>query len=35
MTFEQIHSYAKLLVNKGAAEYYYGRIRLKNGYLLT
>jgi len=35
MTFEQIHSYAKLLVDKGAAEYYYGRIRLRNGYLLT
>lgn len=35
MTFEQIQTYAKLLVDKGAAEYYYGRISLKNGYLLT
>lgn len=35
MTFEQIQAYAKLLLDKGAAEYYYGKIRLKNGYLLT
>lgn len=35
MTFEQLHEYAKLLVSKGKANYYYGRISLTNGYLLT
>jgi len=34
MTFEQINTYARLLVDKGAAEYNYGRIILKNGYQL-
>lgn len=34
MTLEQIQKYAKLLVSKGKANYYYGRICLKNGYLL-
>ena len=35
MTIEQLHIYADLLVQKGKANYYYGRISLRNGHLLT
>lgn len=35
MTLEQLHKYAELLVQKGKANYYYGRISLRNGHLLT
>ena len=35
MTLEQLHTYAELLVQKGKANYYYGRISLRNGHLLT
>lgn len=34
MTVRQLHTYSKLLADKGAAEYHYGRICLRNGYLL-
>lgn len=34
MTLEQRYQYAELLVSKGKANYCYGRISLKNGYLL-
>lgn len=35
MTVEQLHTYAELLLQKGKANYYYGRISLRNGHLLT
>lgn len=35
MTFEQLQTFAVLLVSKGKASYYYGKISLKNGHLLT
>lgn len=34
MTFEQLQTFAVLLVRKGKANYNYGKISLKNGHLL-